>query len=78
MLLLASTEGGTDGDYRRTQERVSLSAAVTSACITIDLVADSFVEIDEMFLVQVAQVRSSDDLLVGLDPEYTIVTIIGG
>ena len=74
--MIASTGTCNDGDYITTQERVHLSASTTGACVMIHLCDDEIVEINEVFLVQVAQVRSSDDLLLGFDPEYTDITII--
>ena len=65
-----------DGDYVRTQTRVSLNATNTSACVKIKLIDDNIVEMTEVFLVQVEQVISSDDLVFGLDPEYTEIKII--
>ena len=65
-----------DGDYVRTQTRVSLNATNTSACVTIKLIDDDIVEMTEVFLVQVQQVISSDDLVFGFDPEYTEIKII--
>jgi hypothetical protein len=65
-----------DGDYSRTATRVSLNAIDTSSCVTIRLIDDSIVEIDERFLAQVEQIVSSDDLRFPLNPEYTTITII--
>ena len=59
-----------------TGKRVSLSASLTSQCVTIDIIEDTIVEIDESFLAQVEQIVSSDDLRFPLNPEYTTITII--
>ena len=54
----------------------SLTSNRTSACVNIQLLEDEIVEVDEVFLIQVEQARSSDDLLIGLDPEYAEIKII--
>ena len=54
----------------------TLTSNRTVACVTIELLEDDIVEVDEVFLVQVEQVRSSDDLLIGLSPEFTEITVI--
>ena len=45
-------------------------------CTNIELVDDTIVEIDEVFYVQVEQVRSSEDLVFPLNPEFMSITII--
>ena len=70
---MAHTE---DGDYSRTATRISLNHITTGQCVTIQLIEDDIVEIDETFLAQVEQIVSSDDLRFPLNPEYTLITII--
>ena len=53
-----------------------LSANVTSECVDIHLVDDEIVEANETFLAHVEQVISSDDLVFGLSPEFTNITIV--
>ena len=65
-----------DGDYSLTSERVSITANITSRCIEMELINDTIVETDEVFLVQVEQIISSDDLVFTLSTEFTEVTII--
>ena len=69
-------ESSLDGDYLLTAHRVMLSANKTSACVDIILVDDDIVEANETFLAQVEQVISSDDLVFGLNPEFTNITIV--
>ena len=71
-----STAHEPDGDYSRTSTRISLNEIVTSRCVTVLLIDDDIVEIDESFLAQVEQIVSSDDLRFPLKPEYTPITII--
>ena len=66
----------TSGDYKRTSTRIALSEATRSDCTTIELIDDTIVEEDEIFLVQVEQVVSSNDLRFPLDPEFVGITII--
>ena len=64
-----------DGDYTMTSRRVSLSAETTTQCVEIQLIEDTIVEMDELFLVQLEQILSSEDLVFKPDPEYIEVTI---
>ena len=75
MSTATSNASTNDGDYRRSSERVSLSQGTRSGCTTIDLIEDTIVEEDEIFLVQVEQIVSSDDLRFPLDPEFMEITI---
>ena len=65
-----------DGDYVLTNIRVMLSANTTSVCVDIHLVDDTIADANETFLVQVEQIVSSDDLVFGLNPEFTHITIV--
>ena len=42
----------------------------------MQLIEDTIVEIDEIFLVQLEQIVSSDDLIFKPNPEYLEVTIV--
>ena len=75
-LLATSTEISSDGDYALTEVRVMLSANLTSECVDIHLVNDEIVEANETFLAHVEQIVSSDDLVFGLSPEFTNITIV--
>ena len=59
-----------------TNIRVQLSANTTFDCKEIVLINDTIVETEEVFQVQVEQVVSSDDLVFGLNPEFTEVYIV--
>ena len=59
----------------KTTERFALSAEYTEHCIQIQLIEDTIVEIDEIFLVQLEQIISSNDLVFKPNPEYLEVTI---
>ena len=59
----------------RTAERFPISADDIEECITILLIEDTIVETNEIFLVQLEQIVSSDDLIFKPNPEYVEVTI---
>lgn len=59
----------------KTAERFALHADYTEHCINITLIEDTIVEIDEIFLVQLEQIVSFDDLIFKPNPEYLEVTI---
>ena len=76
IFIVAASSNSSIGDYIRISTRIALSDATQSDCTTIELIDDTIVEEDEIFLVQVEQVVSSDDLRFPLDPKFVGITII--